>query len=166
MKFLGHSAHQVLIVFPVGLLLTAVIFDLIALGTGSTQFWTVSYWLLASGLVGGIVAAVFGLLDWTHLPSRTRANRIGILHGLGNAVVLLLFAASWWMRTAPGQPPASDVLTLSFIGAGLLFVTGWLGGELVARLSVGVDEEANINASNSVRDHGVIEPTTSYRDAA
>jgi len=37
---------------------------------------------------------------------------------------------------------------------------------LVARLSVGVDEEANINASNSVRDHGVIEPTTSYRDAA
>ncbi|HWK38174.1 MAG TPA: DUF2231 domain-containing protein [Hyphomicrobium sp.] len=166
MKFLGHSAHQVLIVFPVGLLMTAVIFDLIALGTGSTQFWTVSYWLMASGVVGGLIAAVFGLLDWTHLPGHTRASRIGIMHGLGNVVVLLLFATSWWMRAAPGQPPASDVLALSFIGAGLLFVTGWLGGELVARLSVGVDEEANINASNSVRDHGVIEPTTSYRDAA
>jgi len=166
MKFLGHSAHQVLIVFPVGLLMTAVIFDLIALGTGSNQFWTVSYWLMAAGVVGGLIAAVFGLLDWAHLPGHTRASRIGVLHGLGNVVVLLLFAGSWWMRAAPGQPPASNVLALSFIGAGLLFVTGWLGGELVARLSVGVDEEANVNASNSVRDHGVIEPTTSYRDAA
>ena len=166
MKFLGHSAHQVLIVFPVGLLMTAVIFELMALSTGSTQFWTVSYWLIAGGLVGGVVAAVFGLLDWLHIPGGTRANRIGIVHALGNATVLALFAASWWMRAAPDQAPSNDALLLSFVGAGLLFVTGWLGGELVARLSVGVDEDAHLNASNSVRDHGVIEPTTSYRDAA
>jgi hypothetical protein len=62
--------------------------------------------------------------------------------------------------------PSTAILNLSFVGAGLLLVTGWLGGELVARLSVGVDEEAHVNASNSVRDHGIIEPTTSYKDAA
>jgi uncharacterized membrane protein len=166
MKFLGHSVHQVLIVFPVGLLVTAVIFDLIALGTGSAQFWTVAYWLIAGGLVGGAVAALFGLLDWRHIPGRTRANRIGILHGLGNATVLVLFAVSWWMRAVPDQAPSANALLFSFIGAGLLLITGWLGGELVARLSVGVDAEAHINAPNSVRDHGVVEPTTSYRDAA
>lgn len=166
MKILGHSAHQVLIVFPVGLLLTAVLFDLAALATGEQQFWTVSYWLLAAGLIGGAIAAVFGLLDWSHVPSHTRANRIGILHGLGNATVLVLFAASWWYRGTPEQVPSTPILNLSFIGAGLLLVTGWLGGELVARLSVGVDEEANVNATNSVRDHGIIEPTTSYKDAA
>jgi uncharacterized membrane protein len=166
MRFLGHSVHQVLIVFPVGLLVTAVIFELIALGTGSAQFWTVAYWLIAGGLVGGAAAAVFGLLDWRHIPGRTRAHRIGILHGLGNAMVLVLFAASWWMRTAPDQAPPNSALLLSFIGAALLFVTGWLGGELVSRLSVGVDEQAHVNATNSVRDHGVVEPTTSYRNAA
>jgi uncharacterized membrane protein len=166
MKILGHSAHQVLIVFPVGLLITAVLFDLAALATGEAQFWIVSYWLLAAGLIGGLAAAVFGVLDWSHVPGHTRANRIGLLHGLGNATVLVLFAASWWYRGTPEQVPSTAILNLSFVGAGLLLVTGWLGGELVARLSVGVDEEAHVNASNSVRDHGIIEPTTSYKDAA
>jgi uncharacterized membrane protein len=166
MKFLGHSVHQVLIVFPVGLLVTAVIFEQIARGTGSAQFWTVAYWLIAGGLLGGMAAAVFGILDWRHIPARTRANRIGMLHGLGNAAVLVLFAVSWWMRTAPSQPPPNGALLLSVSGAALLLVTGWLGGELVSRLSVGVDTQAHVNASNSVRDHGVVEPTTSYRDAA
>ncbi len=166
MKFLGHSVHQVLIVFPVGLLVAAVVFELIALASGSAQFWTVAYWLIAGGLVGGAVAALFGLLDWRHIPSRTRANRLGILHGVGNATVLVLFALSWWMRAAPDHVPSANALLLSFIGAGLLLVTGWLGGELVTRLSVGVDAQAHVNAPNSVRDHGVVESTTSYRDAA
>jgi hypothetical protein len=45
-------------------------------------------------------------------------------------------------------------------------VTGWLGGELVARLSIGVDEQAHVDAPNAVQEHGVIESTTSYRKAA
>ena len=166
MKFLGHSPHQILIVFPVGLLMTAVVFELIAIGTGSVEFWTVSYWLIAAGLVGGAVAAIFGLLDWWQLPNRTRANRIGILHGVGNALVLALFATSWWLRENPGAPPTPTALYLSVLGAALLLLTGWLGGELVSRLSVGVDEDAHVNASNSLRDHGVVESTTSYKDAA
>lgn len=166
MKFLGHSAHQVLVVFPVGLLLTAVIFELIALATGSGQFWTVSYWLIASGLIGGLIAAVFGILEYRHIPARTRANRIGIMHGVGNAAVIALFAISWWMRTAPDQVPSPGAVLLSFAGAGLLLITGWLGGELVARLSVGVDERAHIDAPSSMKEHGVLEHTTSYRKAA
>jgi uncharacterized membrane protein len=166
MKFLGHSAHQVLIVFPVGLLMTAVIFDLISLATGSAQFWGVSYWLMLSGVIGGLVAAVFGVLDWRHIPSPTRASRLGLLHGVGNVIVVVLFAASWWMRAAPDQAATGNALLLSFVGAALLAVTGWLGGELVARLSVGVDETAHLDAPNSMREHGVVEPTTSYRRAA
>src|SRR5262245_47461107 len=106
MKILGHSVHQVLVVFPVGLLLTAVIFELIALGTGSPQFWTVAYWLMASGIIGGLAAAVFGALDWQRIPAQTRAKRIGILHGVGNVVVVVLFAASWWLRSTPEVAPA------------------------------------------------------------
>jgi uncharacterized membrane protein len=39
---------------------------------------------------------------------------------------------------------------LSLAGALLMLVTGWLGGELVERLGVGVDEGANLNAPNSL----------------
>lgn len=166
MKLFGHPIHQILIVFPVGLLVTSVIFELIALSSGSAQFWTVSYWLIAGGLIGGVIAAVFGVLDWRNVPSQTRAHSIGIIHGLGNATVLALFAASWWIRPAPDQAPSATALMLSILGAALLFVTGWLGGELVARLSVGVDEEANVNASNSAFEHGIVQSKTSYRDAA
>lgn len=166
MKVLGHSAHQILITFPVGLFFTAIIFELIALATGSPQFWTVSYWMIAGGLIGGVVAALFGFLDWRHIPAHSRAHRIGILHGLGNAVIVLLFLASWWLRAAPEEAPTNTALVLSFIAAALLLVTGWLGGELVDRLSVGVDEKAHVNATSSLREHAVVEQTTSYRDAA
>jgi uncharacterized membrane protein len=42
-------------------------------------------------------------------------------------------------------------LVLSFAGAGLATLTGWLGGELVERLRVGVDEGAHVDAPNSLR---------------
>ena len=48
--------------------------------------------------------------------------------------------------------PSGAALGLSFAGFLLALVTGWLGGELVDRLGVGVDEGANVNAPSSL--HG------------
>ena len=42
-------------------------------------------------------------------------------------------------------------LVLSFGGVALATVTGWLGGELVSRLGVGVDDGANLNAPSSLQ---------------
>jgi hypothetical protein len=38
----------------------------------------------------------------------------------------------------------------STLGAGLALLTGWLGGELVERLGVGVDDGAHLNSPNSL----------------
>jgi hypothetical protein len=38
----------------------------------------------------------------------------------------------------------------SFVGVALGAITGWLGGELVERLGVGVDEDAGVNAPSSL----------------
>jgi hypothetical protein len=46
--------------------------------------------------------------------------------------------------------PTTLALVFSFAGYVLLFVTGWLGGELVDRLGVGVDDGANLDAPNSL----------------
>ena len=153
-KILGHPIHQMLIPFPFGLLATAVIFDLIYLLWGNVTMVTVSYWMIAAGIVGAILAAPFGLIDWLAIPKNTRAKTIGAIHGLGNVVVLLLFIGSWWLRfgetASVAYLPTTPALVLSFVGFALAGVTGWLGGELVDRLSVGVDEGANLNAPNSL----------------
>ena len=89
-------------------------------------------------------------IDWVAIPSGTRAKRIGALHGIGNVVVVLLFAGSAWLRWDSPQAPIALALMLSFGGLVLALITGWLGGELVDRLGVGVDEGAHVNAPSSL----------------
>lgn len=150
-KLFGHAIHPILIVYPLGLLSTAVIFDVIYLATGNSTWATVSFWMIAAGVVGGLLAAAFGLVDYVNIPSGTRAKRIGLVHGLVNVSVMVLFVLSWLMRygVEPAPPPTA-ALALSFVGAGAALLGGWLGGELVERLGVGVAENANLNAPNSL----------------
>ncbi len=151
-KLFGHPIHQMLVVFPLGLLATALFFDLIALANGRHQaLFTSAYYMIAAGVVTGLLAAVFGLLDFLKIPAGTRAKRIGRLHGGGNVVVVVLFAASWWLRRgAPADPPMLAIV-LAAGGSALATITGWLGGELVDRLGVGVDDGAHLDAPSSLR---------------
>jgi uncharacterized membrane protein len=139
-KILGHPVHPVLIVFPLGLLATAVIFDIIGLLVSSPTWSQVAFYMIAAGIVGGLIAALFGLVDWMAITSGTRAKSIGARHGVLNVVVVLLFAGSWWLRLPQPERPTGLALTLSFAGALLSLYTGWLGGELVFKQGVGVDQ--------------------------
>lgn len=155
-KLFGHPVHPGLIVFPLGLLGTAVIFDVIRLIADNGYWSEIAFWMIAAGILSGLIAAPFGAIDWLSIPSGTRASRIGFLHGVGNVVVLILFALSWWMRRdAPGLPSALAI-AVSFFGFGLALLTGWLGGELVDRLGVGVDDGANVDAPSSLTNRRAI----------
>jgi uncharacterized membrane protein len=150
-KLFGHAIHPILIVFPLGLLATGVVFDVIYLIRGNPTMAVVAYWMIAAGIIGGFLAAPFGWIDWFAIPSGTRAKSVGLQHGVGNVLVLLLFIGSWWLRRgAPDKKPEIMALVLSFAGAGLALLTGWLGGELVERLGVGVDPGAHLDAPNSL----------------
>lgn len=150
-KIFGHAVHPILVVFPLGLLATAVIFDVIYILTSDPAMGLIAFWLIGAGLIGGAIAAPFGWIDWFAIAEGTRAKRIGLIHGLGNVFVLLLFFGSWWLRYANAtRSPAAVAMTLSFAGAALAIVTGWLGGELVQRLGVGIDNGANLNAPSSL----------------
>ena len=149
-KFLGHPIHQMLIVLPLGLLTGAVVFDLLYLILNRATFVTVSYYLIPAGVLSGLLAAVFGLVDFTAIPRGSRARGVGVRHALGNVVVLLLFTGSWLMRGDSSAQPGTLALVLSFAGAGLSLITGWLGGELVDRLGVGVHPGAHVDAPSSL----------------
>jgi uncharacterized membrane protein len=150
-KFLGHPVHPMLIVLPLGLFIAAVVFDALYLWRGAVAFATVGYWNIAGGIVGGLLAAVFGLIDWVAIPAGTRAKRLGLLHGGGNVLVVLAFALVWWNRSAaPDVLPTTNIFLLE-VGALLVgSVAGWLGGELVDRLGVGVDDGAHLDAPSSL----------------
>jgi uncharacterized membrane protein len=129
----------------------ALIFDVIYFATDNAAFTTVAYWDIAAGIVGGLVAAVFGLIDWLNIPSGTRAKSVGMWHGIGNVVVVALFALSWWLRYGdPTHVPSTTAFILALVGIGIGAVTGWLGGELVDRLGVGVDPGAHLDAPSSL----------------
>ena len=149
-KLLGHPIHPMLIVFPLGLLTMAVIFDLIHLGTANGYWAGISFYLIAAGVIGGLLAALFGLIDWVAIPRGTRAKNIGLVHGLGNVAVIVLFIVSWLMRRNLPESPSLVAILLGLIGLGLSLMTSWLGGELVDRLGVGVDNGAHLNAPNSL----------------
>ena len=157
-KLLGHPVHPMLIVFPLGLLATSVIFDILYLATANADLATFSFWAIAAGLVGGLLAAIFGFIDWMAIPKDTRARRIGALHGGGNLLVVLLFAASFLMRTVrAAYLPDLLPFIVSVIGAGIALVTAWLGGELVFRLRIAVDDDAGLDAPSSLAQEGVVD---------
>jgi uncharacterized membrane protein len=164
-RLFGHPIHQMLIVFPLGLLATAVIFDVIHLASGNGYWSEIAYWMIAAGVVSGLVAAPFGTLDWTKIPTGTRAKRVGLLHGAGNVVVVVLFAASWLLRRDDPRAPETLALALSFAGAGLSVITGWLGGELVDRLAIGVDDGAHADAPSSLSGRPARDTATATRRA-
>ena len=150
-KLLGHPIHPMLIVLPLGLFIAGVVFDALSMWRANEMFAIVGYWNIAGGILAGLLAAIFGFIDWLGIPVGTRAKRIGLFHGGTNVVVVALFAAAWWLRgDATGTALTTGLFALEVIALVLGAVAGWLGGELVDRLAIGVDDGAHANAPSSL----------------
>jgi len=54
------------------------------------------------------------------------------------------------MRRPDSAAPGMTPMVLGWIGIVIALFAGWLGGELVYRLNVGVDRGANLDAPNSL----------------
>ena len=159
-KAFGHAIHPMLIVFPLGLLATSLFFDIIHWITGNGFFSVIAFWMITAGVIGALLAAIFGLIDWLAIPAGTRAKTVGLWHGGGNVFIVLLFIVSWLIRLNAQANPSVIAYILSVVGVVLALVTGWLGGELVERMGVGVDEGANLNAPSSLSGQSATETAT------
>jgi uncharacterized membrane protein len=149
-KLFGHAIHPIMIVFPLGLLGTAAIFDALYLFTLNRTLTVASYWMLVAGLIGGLIAALFGFIDWLNIPSNTRAKSIGLYHAIVMDIALVLFAVGLYLRWSTPDTPPMIANVCAFAGLAFALVGGWFGGELVERLGVSVSPDANLNAPNSL----------------
>jgi uncharacterized membrane protein len=150
-KVLGHPLHPMLVVVPLGSFIAAVIVDVVAVVSGNQTLSVVGFWNIAVGVVGGLTAAAFGLADLLNIPAKTRAKRIGVMHGALMVIVTATFAMVWILRYGSADvtptPPLLAIEVAALVGGA---VAGWLGGELVDRLGVGIDDGAHLNAPNSL----------------
>lgn len=139
MRFL-HGAHPALVHFPIALLGTSLVFDLVGLLTGSAHWWAISFWNMVLGLSIGALTATTGLIDSTRVKSDSPASAVVSRHMFVILGAVSAYFCAVMVRFGPHEPVGMALvgtLALEVLGAGLLTYGGWLGGELVYRHGVG-----------------------------
>ena len=150
-KLFGHPIHQMLIVLPLGLLIAAWLADIAFFVTGRAVLAEVAYWNTVGGIASGLFVAIFGFIDWLAIPMNTRAKRVGVWHASFNVLMLLIFTGSLLIRHGiAGHIPNALAFICATVAIAIGSISGWLGGELVNRLAIGVSPGANPDAPSSL----------------
>src|SRR3989337_4597101 len=86
---LGHPIHPALIPFPIALLISALVTDIVYWFTTNTMWANFSFWLLIGGVATALLAAVAGAIDFFTI-GRARERARGWVHAGGNLVAVLV----------------------------------------------------------------------------
>ncbi len=142
----GHPFHPILVTVPIGAWVASIVFDIVSrAGDDHLVFAKGAYWLVGIGIVGALVAAMFGFLDLLAIPTGTRAFRTALVHMSLNLAVVAAFAVDFALRHSRLDDPDGTpvgLLVLSIVALLVLAVSGWLGGKLTYRYGVRVVDEA------------------------
>lgn len=147
----GHPFHPILVTIPIGAWVSSLVFDIATKvnSGGSKPLTDATYWLIGIGIIGALLAALFGLMDLVRIPRRTRALRFGLAHLALNLTVVGLYIGNFaWRHDSYYESTRvkTGQLVLSAVAIGLLLVSGWIGGMLAYRYGVRVADEATTQA--------------------
>jgi uncharacterized membrane protein len=140
----GHPFHPVLVTIPIGVWIASAVFDIVALASVEKEaaFAEGAYWLIGIGIIGALLAALFGLMDLLTIPRGTKAFRTGLTHMTLNLTVVVLFVVDFAVRASQGSDEASVTgFVLTLVALALLSVSGVLGGKLAYHYGVRVADE-------------------------
>jgi uncharacterized membrane protein len=118
-----------LVAFPIGLWMFALICDIGALAGGAPGWAVVALYSTIGGIAGAILAAIPGVVDYFSIDEK-EMKRIATWHLGVNLAAVMVFAVSTWVRL---RLEVSGVLPLmlSLCGVAVIGWGGWLGGEMV-----------------------------------
>lgn len=137
-RIFKHPIHPLLVPLPIGLWVFSLVCDLVYRFLSDDVIWDeVAFYTMAGGLVGALVAALPGFIDFLSLNDPA-VRKIALAHLLVNLTTVALYAVNLWLRTI--SPAGADApVLLSVVGVLFLGVAGWLGGEMVYRHGVAVE---------------------------
>lgn len=131
----GHPLHPILVTLPIGFFVGALASDVIALW-GDPTFWPrMAVSLVGFGLVGAVLAATAGFIDYATAPMTSEAKNVATMHMTANLLVVAIFAVEFFVRMLDMTSLAGYLLEV--IGVVALGVSGYLGGSLTFRYRVG-----------------------------
>ena len=132
--WLGHPLHPVLAGVTIGAWTMGGVFDGLAAVTGSPSMEQSADQLMTAGVVCAVPTALTGLVDYSTFPEPSA--KTATWHGLMNLANVGLYA--WSVRERRRGNRGRGVL-LSSVAFGMTCVSAWLGGHLVYKERVGVD---------------------------
>ena len=124
-----HPLHPMLVAIPIGLWVFALVCDVVAAAGATGPGRTVAFYCVVGGIVGAVIAAVPGLIDYFSIDEM-KMRRIATFHMLVNVGALAIFVINLWSRLALPSTSLSPLI-LSVIGVVGIGIGGWLGGEMV-----------------------------------
>ncbi|MGA9997751.1 MAG: DUF2231 domain-containing protein [Pyrinomonadaceae bacterium] len=138
----GHPVHPMLLPFPLALWTASFIADVLHLFINNSGLLLFAKIALAGGIVGGVAAAIPGIIDWLAIKDG-EVKKIANWHARLNIIALIIFAASLYLRMNSGGAglvgrSMSVPFVLSLLGVILISISGWLGGDLAYKHGVGV----------------------------
>lgn len=147
----GHPVHPMIIPFPIALWVFSLVADAIYLWRGNPVWKNyIAFYTLLGGTIGAVAAAVPGFIDWLSIKD-PQVVKIANWHARLNVIAVLIFAASFYLRTTSGSAfvSGSDTVPigLSVFGVILISISGYLGGEMVFKHGVAVDQSGDGAAS-------------------
>ena len=124
-----HPLHPMVVGLPIGLWSFALVCDVVHAASGNAVWQTVATYCVAGGLVGALLAAVPGLIDYFSIDE-AEMKRIANLHLAVNLGAVVIFGINLWLRFR--APEDSHLpLMVSVVGILAIGLGGWLGGEMV-----------------------------------
>jgi uncharacterized membrane protein len=141
----GQPLHPLFVTIPVGAWVCSFGFDLAAhFAHEEVVYSRAAFWLIGFGIIGGVAAAVTGLVDLVQLPRHTQAYRTCMVHMATSDVALVAFVISFLLRRGSDSLHAATkpVMLLSVIALAALAVSAWLGIRLAYRYGVRVAPES------------------------
>ena len=111
-SFKSHPLHPILVSFPIAFFTGTVVFDILSIIFVDVVFWVTAYYMEISGIIGGVLAAIPGIIDYIYtVPPGSSIKRRATKHGWINSPALILFTIAFLMKKDPGiLPPLVIVL--------------------------------------------------------
>jgi uncharacterized membrane protein len=141
----GHPFHPILVTVPIGAWVCSLVFDIGSQFVDHPGFLNEgSEWLIAIGVLGALVAATVGFLDFFTIPTGTSAYRTALVHMTLNLSITAAYVLNFLWRHGTYQRPEAvggGQLTLTIVSLATLGLSGYLGGKLAYRYGIRVADE-------------------------